>query len=405
MKPIDILFFILPILTGYLIGSFLPGYFLPLWVKKLDIRKVGDGNPGIINVNRNAGFGLAFLTGLYDVPKGLLSVFLFLFVFKQPLSYAYLAGVSAVLGHKFPFYLGFKGGRGIAATVGLFLFVFIKILGRDFALSETLSLFVFTGIYALLVLLASHGKGDLFTVSIFPIIGIHLLLFQPVSADLILLLALVCIMTAEASRNLRRDKISLLGEKAFSWRTVARALALLFIPLGMVLQKVSLLIIIGILLSIFFLFDLFRMLIPKVEDFSQRETVGGLRLCKKEEAGKLASPTTFLTGLFLCFLLLERNIAFASVGFVSLGGMFAELAEANFGERRIFVKGGKTLEGSLAFLSGAVIIAFFLWSGKLLSLPVMVLGALTAALTTTISGRGEDSFSIALVSGAVMSLL
>ena len=405
MKWITIFYFILPVLTGYLIGSFLPGYFLPLWVKKMDIRKMGDGNPGIINVKRNAGISLALLTFLYDVPKGLLSVLISLYVFKLPVSLAYLAGFSAVLGHKFPFYLGFKGGRGFATTVGLFLYVFIKILVLDFTLVEIIAFFIYIGVYALLLNLATHAKGDLFTVSIFPFMGVYMLIHLHISADLIFFLALITIMTAEAGRNLIRDKVKLFSDNAASWRTFARPFALLFIPFGMAYPKSSLLIVTGCVLALFFLFDLFRMIIPSVEAFSQAEIMAGFRLCKKEEQGKLSSMTDFLLGLFLCFLLFDRNIAFASLGFVSLASLFTALVEENFGKSRIFTKSDKTLEGSLAFLSAAVTIAFFFWSGGLLPLHVALIGALTATFTAAIPSQSDEAFTIPLISGVIMSLL
>jgi glycerol-3-phosphate acyltransferase PlsY len=202
-----IVYFSLAAIPGYLLGSVLPGYFLPLWVKKMDIRKAGDGNPGVINVKRHAGLFLALLTCLYDVSKGLLAVLITLFVFKLPVGFAYLAGFAAVLGHKFPFYLGFKGGRGIATTVGLFLYVFINILVLDFSLLESLALFGFIGMYALVLLLATHGKGDWFTVTVFPFLGVVMLLHLRISAHLVFLLGLVSLMTVEAARNLVREKV------------------------------------------------------------------------------------------------------------------------------------------------------------------------------------------------------
>jgi glycerol-3-phosphate acyltransferase PlsY len=401
----DIFYSILPASMGYLIGSFLPGYFLPLWVKKMDIRKVGDGNPGIINVRRNAGFTLAVLTCLYDLPKGLLCVFISLYLFKLPVSLAYLAGVSAIIGHKFPFYLGFKGGRGIAATVGLFLYIFIRILVLDFTWGEIIPFFIFIAIYALLLTLSTHGKGDLFTVSIFPFMGIYMLIHLHLSADLIFFLALAMIMTAESGRNLGRDKSILSRDKPAGWRTVARPFALLFIPLGLALQRSTLLILIGCVLALFFLLDLFRILIPKVESLSQVELLPGFRLCNKEEQGKISSMTDFLLGLFLCFLLFDRNIAFASLGFVSLAAWLAELVEVNFGKRRIFAQSERTLEGSLAFVSGAVTVAYFLLSGGLVPLHVAGIGALAALIIAVIPNRVDETFAIPLISGAIMSLL
>jgi acyl phosphate:glycerol-3-phosphate acyltransferase len=405
MKWPDIFYSILPVFMGYLIGSFLPGYFLPLWVKKMDIRKVGDGNPGIINVNKNAGFNLALLTFLYDIPKGLLSVFISLYLFKLPVSLAYLAGISAILGHKFPFYLGLKGGRGIAATVGLFLYIFIRVLVLDFTWLEIIPFFIFIAIYALLLTLATHGKGDLFTISIFPLMGFYMLIHLNPSADLIFFLALASIMTAESGRNLVRDKIIFSMNKPVAWKTIIRPFALLFIPLGMALQRSTLLILIGCVLVLFFLLDLLRIMIPKVESFSQTEIMPGFRLCSKEEQGKISFITDFLLGLFLCFLLFDRNIAYASLGFGSLAAWLGELVNVNFGRRRIFAQSEKTLEGSLAFLSGAVTVAYFLWSGGLLPLPVACIGALASLLIAAIPGRLDEAFSILLISGAAMSLL
>ncbi len=405
MNWLDIFYYILPVFMGYLVGSFLPGYFLPLWVKKMDIRKVGDGNPGIINVNRNAGLALAVLTGLYDLPKGLLCVFISLYLFKLPVSLAYLAGVLAIIGHKFPFYLGFKGGRGIAVTVGMFLYIFIRILVLDFTWVEIIPFFIFIAIYALLLTLATHGKGDLFTVSIFPIMGIYMLSHLHLSADLIFFLAMASVMTAESGRNLGRDKIILSMDKPAGWRTIARLFALFFIPLGMALQRSTLLILLGCALALFFLLDLLRILIPKVERFSQAEIMPGFQLCNKEEQGKISSMTDFLLGIFLCFLLFDRNIALTCLGFGSLAACLGELVELNFGKRRIFTQSERTLEGSLAFLSGAITIAYFLWSGGSLTLPVAVIGVLAALLIAVIPSRLDEAFSIPLISGAIMFLL
>jgi glycerol-3-phosphate acyltransferase PlsY len=401
----DILYPLLIILMGYLIGSFLPGYFLPLWVKKIDIRKTGDGNPGIINVKRNAGFALAFLTGLYDVPKGLFCLFISLFLFKLPVSLAYLAGVSAILGHKFPFYLSFRGGRGVAATVGLFLFIFIRILVLNFTWVEVISFFIFIAIYALLLTLATHGKGDVFTVSIFPFMGIYMLIHLGLSTDLIFFLALASIMTGESARNLGRDQIILSRDRPASWRIIIKPFALLLIPLGLALHRSTLLILIGSILVLFFLLDLLRISIPKVESYSQAEIVPGFRLCNPAEQGRISSMTDFLLGLFLCFLLFDRRIAFASLGFVSLAAFLGELVEVNFGKRMIFARGEKTLEGSLAFLSGAVIVDYLLWTGGLLPLPVGIIGAILSLIITVIPSQLDEAFTVPLISGAIMSLL
>jgi len=148
-----------------------------------------------------------------------------------------------------------------------------------------------------------------------------------------------------------------------------------------------------------------RLIFPRVEAFSQAELRPGFRLCRESESGRLSSMTAFMLGVFLCFLLLDRNIAFAAVGFVTLGGLFAAVVELNFGRRRLFVKAERTLEGGLAFLAGALTIAFFFWSGGWLSLPVAVIGALAATLTAVIPAPWDEGLAVSLVSGAVMSLV
>jgi glycerol-3-phosphate acyltransferase PlsY len=395
----------LAILTGYLLGSVLPGYFLPMWLKKIDIRTVGDGNPGVINVYRQTGLLPAVLTCLYDLSKSLLTVYIAQTIFKVPLMYAYLAGFTAVLALRFPFYLGFRGGRGVAATISLFTYIFIKILMEDLSRGESTSFLIYLVLYALLLLLSSHGRGDLFTATGFPIIGIYMLLHLSLSANLLLILALCALMTLEAVRNLVRDGIVFGGEKAFAWRNFARLLLLLFIPVGMTWSRTTLLLVSGGMPALFGLFDIIRFFNPKVEATAQKQILSIFRLCRLDEQNSPSSMTIFFMGLWLCFLFFDRNIAFACLGFVTLTFFLAELVETNFGEKKLYKKSEKTAEGRLAFLSGAVTLGFFFWSSGLLPLNVMGLGALVACLTEALPIQKTTQLAIPLVAGVVMSLL
>jgi acyl phosphate:glycerol-3-phosphate acyltransferase len=399
----DLVKILISIVTGYLIGSFLPGYFLPLWFKGMDIRKMGDGNPGLINVKKSAGNFAALLTALYDLPKGLLSVYIIYGVLKFPLSFAYLAGFSAVIGHKFPFYLGFKGGRGIAATVGLFIFILLRILIQNFTFMEFLPFAVYIAIFALLLTLATHRKGDLFTVFIFPFIGIFMLIKLHVSPEMVFILALIFIMTMEASRNLTRDEIKFHAE-GYIWRTIARPCALLLIPLGIFLPKISLIILIGCVLAVFFIMDLLRNNDQKVEQFFQNESRRRIKIFKPEEVGKISSMTIFLLGIFICFITFDRNIAFASVGFSSLAVIFGQVVDMNFGKRKLLSGSEKTLEGSLAFLGAALTISFFLWISGYLPFHIAIIGALVAMITDALPTRVDPDFSIPVISAAIMAL-
>lgn len=118
---------ILLIIFGYLLGS-IPWGLLISKAKGVDIRKVGSGNIGGTNVVRGLGLKWGLLTGILDLLKGAIPVFLavkFLSVDWQIV----LVAISPVLGHIFPAWLKFKGGKGVATTAGV---LFILLGWEDF---------------------------------------------------------------------------------------------------------------------------------------------------------------------------------------------------------------------------------------------------------------------------------
>jgi glycerol-3-phosphate acyltransferase PlsY len=106
---------------AYLLGSVPFGYLLVRIFRKEDIRAVGSGNIGATNVMRSGAKGLGLATLLLDLSKGLAAVL----VAKQLAPGVYdltvAAGVAAVVGHVFPVWLGFRGGKGVATALGVFL--------------------------------------------------------------------------------------------------------------------------------------------------------------------------------------------------------------------------------------------------------------------------------------------
>ena len=115
------------VVAAYLLGSIPTGYLLMRLIRKEDIRAVGSGNIGATNVLRSGGKGLGALTFLLDMGKGCASVGLgallwWLLLPRAPLrSIEALAALCAVLGHLFPVWLGFKGGKGVATSGGILL--------------------------------------------------------------------------------------------------------------------------------------------------------------------------------------------------------------------------------------------------------------------------------------------
>ena len=107
---------VLPLLIGYLLGSIPFGLLLTKAAGLGDIRSIGSGNIGATNVLRTGRKGLAAATLLLDALKGLAAVVICGAV--GPLA-AIAAAIGAVLGHMFPVWLSFKGGKGVATTLGV----------------------------------------------------------------------------------------------------------------------------------------------------------------------------------------------------------------------------------------------------------------------------------------------
>ncbi|MEO0501616.1 MAG: glycerol-3-phosphate 1-O-acyltransferase PlsY [Pseudomonadota bacterium] len=106
------------LLIGYLLGSIPFGLVLTRLAGKGDVRAVGSGNIGTTNVLRAGGKGLAAATLLFDVGKGAFAVWL---GSRHALGGDIMGGMGAFLGHLFPIWLAFRGGKGVATMLGIAL--------------------------------------------------------------------------------------------------------------------------------------------------------------------------------------------------------------------------------------------------------------------------------------------
>jgi glycerol-3-phosphate acyltransferase PlsY len=116
--------FIVVALFGYLLGS-IPAGYLAGRIAGIDIRKVGSGNIGATNVTRTLGKRYGYPVFLVDFMKGALAVSLSILFVKNaqrgsisPELFGIVAALFCVLGHTFPIWLGFKGGKGVATSAG-----------------------------------------------------------------------------------------------------------------------------------------------------------------------------------------------------------------------------------------------------------------------------------------------
>lgn len=151
-------------LIAYLIGSINPAIIITKLKTGSDIRTMGSGNAGFTNVLRSVGVAPAVLTIAFDYIKGIGAVLIGWLIFSTmtvtndvaPLEYVkyggYLAGMCVIIGHSFPIYYGFRGGKGVVTANALMLVVdwrvFLLVLGTFlivFAFTKLISLGSITG--------------------------------------------------------------------------------------------------------------------------------------------------------------------------------------------------------------------------------------------------------------------
>lgn len=166
--------FLLGAVISYFIGCFNFAVLISK-IKHKDIREVGSGNPGTMNMSRTFGLKIGVINFFCDAFKGAICVIAGYFIFRGYVfagtnvvvsDFArYFFGVFAIIGHIFPVTMKFKGGKGIASTLGLFWCSLTCEHGWYFAIGFVLLLFVF-----LYILFFEWGSmGSLLGVSIFTI--------------------------------------------------------------------------------------------------------------------------------------------------------------------------------------------------------------------------------------------
>ena len=158
---------ILLLIIGYFIGNIETGYIFGK-LNKMDIRNYGSGNAGATNTLRVLGPKAGLIVFLGDFCKSLLPCLVVRYIFRDnvSLSYVYMLyiGLGVVLGHNFPFYLGFKGGKGVASTAGIIMaldyriafvclaiFILIVAITRYVSIASIVVMIIFIGMSHMLV--------------------------------------------------------------------------------------------------------------------------------------------------------------------------------------------------------------------------------------------------------------
>lgn len=176
-------------LFSYLMGTISGSFLIGKYIYKVDIRNKGSGNAGTTNAIRVFGVKTGLYTFLIDFIKGSLTVFLVREVFG--LEVQYLALLACVLGHDFPFYMDFKGGKGVATSIGGSLII---------APVPTL---ILMGIWILGV--ASYRMVSLWSILLYLLLPLdHYLFGLAKGRDLILLILISVLGLYRHKENIRR---------------------------------------------------------------------------------------------------------------------------------------------------------------------------------------------------------
>ena len=151
---------------AYLLGA-IPFSMIITRVKGVDLRTIGSGNFGATNVYRALGFWYALLVFVLDALKGAFPVWLAMSMFASPIIHV-LIGFTAIIGHSFRLFLGFKGGKGVATAAGVFSVLTPIPFGITFAvvivvifLTRLVSVGTLTGCVLLPILLVQFDASQL----------------------------------------------------------------------------------------------------------------------------------------------------------------------------------------------------------------------------------------------------
>ena len=381
---------------GYLIGSFLPAYFIGR-LRNVDIRNVGSRNPGTLNTYRAFGLLPSIPTALFDCFKGVIAIFIARsiganFVCTQ------IAGLAAIIGHVFPFYLKFRGGQGVGTAVGLIIYYLVMYIRAD-------SDFLYTVGFLLIVFLLFYyvtQSGILGRMVAFPVICYAAFAWNPGFLYNYLLLIVVAHTELIAALNTMKLELIKIEDHTFKthwWRVALRPCAAIFVVFYLYWPQRLTLIFVGSIALLFILTDVMRFILRGANELL---TVRVKTFLKKSESRRFSSMTMFLVAAFIVILVFKQDIAIAALIFLIFGDIFSKIFGLGFGRTELF---DKTVEGSLAYLGGVLICAYVLYTSLHIPMLMLLVGAVAATVAEFMPLEIDDNFTVGIVSGAVMTVV
>lgn len=383
---------IIAILIGYLLGSFLPAYFIAK-AKGFDIRKKGSGNPGTVNAAAQMGYGIAAIVAIYDVAKPIIAITIAKAI-GVSVVIAIAAGFAAIVGHLAPFYLRFKGGRGVASAMGIVLYSLFILIKLNWHFVYPL---IIIGICALTIALLKKGKSrsNLLTFTTMPLFILATLLFHTINPYSIALfvasLFIVCERIEKPLRKLFKKMTKL--EKSLIKRKILRPAAAVFPILILLTDKKIVLTIVALPFIYFIAMEIIHFIKPRFKYF--------LIKYKKTEKRRISSMTLFLFSTALTILVFNKYIAALALLFVIFGDLAAWTIGKSFGKIKLL---DKTLEGTIACFIVCALIAILFFKIFHFNIVVGLVGSIVASLVE-LSPIQDDNLAIPLTSAIVMTAL
>lgn len=197
--------YIIPLVLSYLIGSISFSVVIGKFILGIDVREHGSGNAGATNTLRTLGKTPAIAVLALDLFKGVLAVWIAKWIVPEELWVAAASGVLVVVGHNWPLYFGFKGGKGVATTLGV---------AATLCFLPTLIASII--IVAIIALTRYVSLGSLVFATVLPVL--IWLLYDPVPLEILYVSFIFTVFTYVRHRkniaNLLRGEENKLGQKA-----------------------------------------------------------------------------------------------------------------------------------------------------------------------------------------------
>jgi glycerol-3-phosphate acyltransferase PlsY len=193
---------LLAILIAYLLGAIPFGYLLTKFTTGKDVRSEGSGNIGATNVLRAAGRGAAIATLVLDMAKGFAAVWIAEYLTDGSSGWSADAALAVMVGHAFPIFLGFKGGKAVATFVGAFLYL------TPVPMLAALIVFVIT-----VAVTGYISAGSILAAATFPL-GVWLIL-HPTPNEMIAAVIAAGIVVYRHKENIERMRAG--KESVFRW--------------------------------------------------------------------------------------------------------------------------------------------------------------------------------------------